>query len=65
MKTLLLLIALVALLAGCGTRNVIGPPKPETPAVSNGDTPNKVPYTDHRYDGEPYRGTDPDLGPTG
>lgn len=64
MKTMLLLIALIALLAGCGPKNIVGPTQGTTPALSNQAEPSKVPYY-APLTGEPHRGTDPDLGPTG
>lgn len=63
LRSLLLGIALIALLAGCGS-NVVGPAPSESAPAFKGEAPNQVPPTkaENYMKGEP---DDVELGPRG
>lgn len=61
-------ILLAVALMGCGDGNLVGPGDPGPTQIQNaGDRngPSQAQYYEPTYIGEPHRGTDPDLGPTG
>lgn len=60
------ILALSFVITACGNGNLVGPSSDDAvPALKDGKAAHLLPPTklDHWYDGEPYRGTDPELGP--